>query len=62
VFWLSFLREKWLIIVLISGLGLSSCRITSMPCPKISVKQGQKGLFSNSGKEVKYDNQGRIKK
>ncbi len=57
-----FARRKWLIIALIGGLGLSSCRSTSMPCPKISAKQEQKGIFSGQGNQVKYDNKGRIKK
>ncbi len=57
-----FVRRKWLIIVLIGSLGLSSCRSTAMPCPKISVKQKKKGIFSSQKNQVKYDNKGRVKK
>ncbi|MEM8967613.1 MAG: hypothetical protein AAGE93_14435, partial [Bacteroidota bacterium] len=53
--------KKWVIIALIGSFGLSSCRSSALPCPKIAAKQQQKGLFSKQGNGPKYDKNGRVK-
>jgi hypothetical protein len=53
---------KFLMILLVQAIWLSSCRSHVMPCPSFSHLSQEEPNKIGNGPEVKFDKNGRIKK